>query len=304
MRFVQPTPDLKVSSIMLGCMRIASMEVKAVRALIETALEAGINLFDHADIYGKGESEAVFGKALKDAPCLRDKVILQSKCGIRPGFYDSSKKHILFSLENSLKRLDTDCLDILLIHRPDALAEPQEMAEAFSQLKKQGKVRFFGVSNHNPAQIALLQQALEEKLLFNQLQLGLMHTPMIDQGINVNTQFDGAIDRDNSVLAFCQQQGITVQAWSPFQYGFIKGVFLNNPDYPEINKALDEMAEKYAVTPAAIAAAWILRLPQSMQVVVGTTKETRVREAAQAADITLSREDWYVLYRAAGNKLP
>lgn len=304
MRFVQPTPDLKVSSIVLGCMRISSLEGKAVRALIEAALEAGINLFDHADIYGKGESEMVFGKALKETPCLRDKVVLQSKCGIRPGFYDSSKEHILFSVENSLKRLGTDCLDILLIHRPDALAEPQEMAEAFSLLKKQGKARFFGVSNHNPAQIALLQQALEDKLLFNQLQLGLMHTPMIDQGINVNTQFDGAIDRDNSVLAYCRQQGITVQAWSPFQYGFIKGVFLNNPDYPEINKALSEMAEKYAVTPAAIAAAWILRLPQSMQVVVGTTKETRVREAAQAADITLSREDWYALYRAAGNKLP
>lgn len=304
MRFVQPTPDLNISSIVLGCMRIANMEIKAVRALIETALEAGINLFDHADIYGKGESETVFGKALKETPCLRDKVVLQSKCGIRPGFYDSSKEHILFSVENSLKRLDTDCLDILLIHRPDALAEPQEMAEAFSLLKKQGKVRFFGVSNHNPAQIALLQQALKDKLLFNQLQLGLMHTTMIDQGINVNTQFDGAIDRDNSVLAYCRQQGITVQAWSPFQYGFIKGVFLNNPDYPEINKALDEMAEKYAVTPAAIAAAWILRLPQSMQVVVGTTKETRVREAAQAADITLSREDWYALYRAADNKLP
>lgn len=303
MRYIQATPDLKVSSMVLGCMRIAKMEVKAVRALTETALEAGINLFDHADIYGKGESEEVFGKALKGTS-LRERVVIQSKCGIRPGFYDSSKEHILVSVEQSLKRLDTDQLDILLIHRPDALAEPQEMAEAFTQLKNQGKVRYFGVSNHNPAQINLLQQALADKLLFNQLQLGLMHTPMIDQGINVNTQFDGAVDRDNSVLAYCRQHGITVQAWSPFQYGFIKGVFLGNPDYPDINKALEEMAEKYSTTPTALAAAWILRLPQSMQVVVGTTKETRVREAAKAADITLSREDWYALYRAAGNKLP
>ncbi len=303
MRYIQATPDLKVSSMVLGCMRIAKMEVKAVRALTETALEAGINLFDHADIYGKGESEEVFGKALKGTS-LRERVVIQSKCGIRPGFYDSSKEHILFSVEQSLKRLDTDQLDILLIHRPDALAEPQEMAEAFALLKNQGKVRYFGVSNHNPAQINLLQQALADKLLFNQLQLGLMHTPMIDQGINVNTHFDGAMDRDNSVLAYCRQHGITVQAWSPFQYGFIKGVFLGNPDYPDINKALEEMAEKYSTTPTALAAAWILRLPQSMQVVVGTTKETRVREAAKAADITLSREDWYALYRAAGNKLP
>lgn len=303
MRYIQATPDLKVSSMVLGCMRIAKMEVGAVRALTETALEAGINLFDHADIYGKGESEEVFGKALKGTS-LRERVVIQSKCGIRPGFYDSSKEHILVSVEQSLKRLDTDQLDILLIHRPDALAEPQEMAEAFTQLKNQGKVRYFGVSNHNPAQINLLQQALADKLLFNQLQLGLMHTPMIDQGINVNTQFDGAVDRDNSVLAYCRQHGITVQAWSPFQYGFIKGVFLGNPDYPDINKALEEMAEKYSTTPTALAAAWILRLPQSMQVVVGTTKETRVREAAKAADITLSREDWYALYRAAGNKLP
>ncbi len=303
MRYIQATPDLKVSSMVLGCMRIAKMEVGAVRALTETALEAGINLFDHADIYGKGESEEVFGKALKGTS-LRERVVIQSKCGIRPGFYDSSKEHILVSVEQSLKRLDTDQLDILLIHRPDALAEPQEMAEAFALLKNQGKVRYFGVSNHNPAQINLLQQALADKLLFNQLQLGLMHTPMIDQGINVNTQFDGAVDRDNSVLAYCRQHGITVQAWSPFQYGFIKGVFLGNPDYPDINKALEEMAEKYSTTPTALAAAWILRLPQSMQVVVGTTKETRVREAAKAADITLSREDWYALYRAAGNKLP
>lgn len=303
MRYIQATPDLKVSSMVLGCMRIAKMEVEAVRALTETALEVGINLFDHADIYGKGESEEVFGKALKGTS-LRERVVIQSKCGIRPGFYDSSKEHILFSVEQSLKRLETDCLDILLIHRPDALAEPQEMAEAFALLKNQGKVRYFGVSNHNPAQINLLQQALEDTLLFNQLQLGLMHTPMIDQGINVNTQFDGAVDRDNSVLAYCRQHGITVQAWSPFQYGFIKGVFLGNPDYPDINKALEEVAEKYSTTPTALAAAWILRLPQSMQVVVGTTKETRVREAAKAADITLSREDWYALYRAAGNKLP
>lgn len=303
MRYIQATPDLKVSSMVLGCMRIAKMEVKAVRTLTETALEAGINLFDHADIYGKGESEEVFGKALKGTS-LRERVVIQSKCGIRPGFYDSSKEHILVSVEQSLKRLDTDQLDILLIHRPDALAEPQEMAETFALLKNQGKVRYFGVSNHNPAQINLLQQALADKLLFNQLQLGLMHTPMIDQGINVNTQFDGAVDRDNSVLAYCRQHGITVQAWSPFQYGFIKGVFLGNPDYPDINKALEEMAEKYSTTPTALAAAWILRLPQSMQVVVGTTKETRVREAAKAADITLSREDWYALYRAAGNKLP
>lgn len=304
MRYVQPAPDLSVSSIALGCMRISQMENNQVRALIETSLESGVNFFDHADIYGKGQSEVVFGKALKSDPGLREKILIQSKCGIRTGFYDSSKEHILTSVDNILLRLDTPYLDVLLIHRPDALAEPQEMAEAFAQLKTQGKVRYFGVSNHNPAQMAALQQAAQDKLLFNQLQISLMHTPMVDQGINVNTQFDGAVDRDGSLLAYCKQQGVTVQAWSPFQFGFIKGVFLSNPAYPELNKALLEMADKYEVSIAAIAAAWILRLPVQMQVVVGTTTAARVQDVAKAADITLSREDWYALYRAAGNKLP
>lgn len=299
------TPEgLKLPRVMLGCMRIADMEYKELETLVHEALELGINQFDHADIYGKKRCEARFGEVLQNNPGLRERMFLQTKCGIRPGFYDSSYEHIVESVDNSLRNFSTDHLDCLLIHRPDVLADVDEMARAFEDLKKAGKVRYFGVSNHNPMQIELLQQAVGERLIFNQMQLSLMHTPMIDQGINVNTQFDGAIDRTGGVLEYCRLKKMVLQAWSPFQYGFIKGVFLDNPEFPEINEAMDQMAAKYSVSKTALAVAWLVRIPAMIQVIAGTTSKDRLKEIAQGADLELEREDWYALYRAAGNQLP
>ncbi len=294
-----------ISPVALGCMRIAKMGAAQVLSLAEAALDSGISFFDHADIYGDGQSEAVFGDALQKNPALRRQMILQSKCGIRKGCcYDSSKEHILRSVDGSLKRLKTDHLDVLLIHRPDILADPYEIADAFDTLRAEGKVLYFGVSNHSAAQMRLLQSACKAPLLFNQMQMSLMHTPLIDQGINVNLYNDAACDRGGDLMAYMAERGVILQTWSPFQYGFMKGVFLDSPDFPEINGALNAMAPKYGLSPAALCVAWLLRLPLQTQVILGTTKIERVKDAAQAADVALAREDWYALYRAAGKVLP
>ena len=294
-----------ISAIVLGCMRIAQMEANQVLKLVEAALDSGINMFDHADIYGGGQSETVFGNALQKHPSIRDRIILQSKCGIRKGCcYDSSKEHILSSVDGSLKRLKTDHLDILLIHRPDILANPCEIADAFETLHSAGKVKYFGVSNHSAAQIDLLQSNCKEKLRFNQMQMSLLHTPMLDQGINVNLYNDASPDRGGDLMPYMAQNEIVLQTWSPFQYGFMKGVFLDNPDFPEINSALKDIAPHYGLSPAALCAAWLLRLPSPTQVILGTTKTDRIQDIAKAMGIVISREDWYTLYRAAGNQLP
>lgn len=298
------TSDLEVGEISLGCMRMDALSKKDAKYVIENALDLGVNLFDHADIYGGGKSEEVFSDAIEMNPLIREKMILQSKCGIRNGFFDFSKEHILSSVEGSLKRLNTDYLDTLLLHRPDALMEPEEVAEAFTILKQSGKVRYFGVSNQNPMQIKLLKKYLKEDLIINQLQLSIMHTPMIDAGLNVNMQHDKAIDRENSVLEYCRLHDITVQAWSPFQYGMIKGVFVGNKDFPEVNGKIQEIAEKKGVTDSAIAIAWILRHPAKIQPVVGTMNPQRLVDIEKASHITLSREEWYEIYRSAGNTLP
>lgn len=292
------------SEISLGCMRIADMSKKEANLLINTALDEGITLFDHADIYGQGKSEEVFADAIDMNPSIREKIIIQSKCGIRPGFFDFSKEHILNSVDGILKRLKTDYLDILLLHRPDTLMEPEEVAEAFEILSNSGKVKKFGVSNQNPMQIQLLNKFLKDKIIANQLQLSLTNTGMIDSGLNVNMEIAPSIDRDGSILEFCRLNDITIQPWSPFQYGFFEGVFLNNPKFKELNDKIDEFAKKYNVTKEAIAIAWILRHPAKMQPIVGTTNRDRIKAICKASDIVLSREEWYELYRAAGNKLP
>lgn len=292
------------SEISLGCMRIADMSKKEANLLINTALDEGITLFDHADIYGQGKSEEVFADAIDMNPSIREKIIIQSKCGIRPGFFDFSKEHILNSVDGILKRLKTDYLDILLLHRPDTLMEPEEVAEAFEILSNSGKVKKFGVSNQNPMQIQLLNKFLKDNIIANQLQLSLTNTGMIDSGLNVNMEIAPSIDRDGSVLEFCRLNDITIQPWSPFQYGFFEGVFLNNPKFKELNDKIEEFAKKYNVTKEAIAIAWILRHPAKMQPIVGTTNRDRIKAICKASDIVLSREEWYELYRAAGNKLP
>ena len=295
---------IPASAISLGCMRISGMSKKDAEKLLRTVIDEGINFFDHADIYGGGKSEEVFADALSDTPSLRDKILIQSKCAIHDGIYDFSKEHILKSVEGSLKRLKTDHLDFLLLHRPDTLMEPEEVAEAFSQLKSSGKVLHFGVSNQKPLQMELLNRCLDEKLLVNQLQLSLCHTGMMDSGLNVNMQIDRARDLDGSVLEYCRLNQVTIQAWSPFQYGFFEGVFIGNEKFPELNKTLDRLAEQYNVTPSAIAIAWILRHPAKIQAILGTTNAQRVKDICKASEVELTRMEWYELYKAAGNQLP
>lgn len=295
---------LQGSEISLGCMRLAGHKVEDVAHLIQTAYEEGIDFYDHADIYGKGESEIVFAKALKTLPIEREKIILQTKCGIRPGFFDFSKEHILNSVEASLKRLDTDYVDVLLLHRPDTLMEPEEVAEAFNKLHDAGKVKYFGVSNQNPMQMELLNKYLDHKIMINQLQFSITNTTMIDAGLNVNMENGAAVNRDGSVLEYCRLKDITIQAWSPFQYGFFEGVFLDNPKFPELNAVINRIASEKGVTNSAVAVAWILRHPAKIQTIVGTTNKERLKAICKASDVQLSREQWYEIYRAAGNILP
>lgn len=296
--------DLSASEISLGCMRINSLAKSEAAELINTALEEGINFFDHADIYGGGKSEEVFADAVGINPNTREKFIIQSKCGIRDGYFDFSKEHIINSVEGSLKRLKTDYIDVLLLHRPDTLMEPEEVAEAFSKLHSSGKVKYFGVSNQNPMQIELLNKYLNHKIIINQLQLSITNTGMIDSGLNVNMKIDSSIDRDGSILEYCRLKDITIQAWSPFQYGFFEGVFLNNDKFPELNNKIDEIAATRGVTNTAIATAWILRHPAKIQPVVGTTNKLRLKDICKASQVQLTRQEWYEIYRAAGNKLP
>lgn len=293
----------EVSSVVLGCMRINNAEDPV--AVIETAVENGIDFFDHADIYSGGECETIFAEALAKSSVKREDIFLQTKCGIVPGkMFDFSKKHIIESVEGSLKRLGTDHVDALLLHRPDTLVEPEEVAAAFDELEKSGKVRYFGVSNQKPMQIELLKKSVKQPLVANQLQFGLKHSGMIDQGIHVNMTDAASVDHDGSVLDYSRLNDMTIQAWSPYQYGFFEGVFIGNEKFPELNEKLTEMAEKYQTTPTGLASAWILRHPANMQVIAGTMNTGRIKEIAQASSIVLSREDWYDLYRAAGNILP
>lgn len=296
--------DLTVPVIGLGCMRLAGAEKKQAEEFFATALEQGLNFFDHADIYGRGKCEEVFAELMKNTP--REKLILQSKCGIVPGkMFDFSKEHILKSVDGILSRLGTDYLDMLLLHRPDALMEPEEVGEAFDILKASGKVLNFGVSNEDPYTMELLQRGLNVPIAVNQLQLSITNANMIAQPMNTNIADKKDPDLDNGVLNYCRLNNVTIQAWSPFQYGMFEGTFLGNTEkFPVLNAKLDELAEKYGVTNTAIALAWILRHPAKIQPIVGTINPKRVVDCAKAADITLSREEWYEIYRAAGYRLP
>lgn len=305
MKYFETKEGLVLPKVVMGCMRISEMEYDSLEDLVMTAVERGVNHFDHADFYGNFQSEVRFGEVLAKNPSLREKIVLQSKCGIRTtGYYDSSYEHIVDCVNNSLKKMNTEYLDCLLIHRPDVLADVNEMARAFEELKAAGKVRWFGVSNHNPIQIEVLQQAVKDRLVFNQMQMSIMHTPMIDQGINVNTYFDGSVDRDNGTLEYCKLKDLVLQTWSPFQYGFFEGVFLDNPKFPKLNQVMDQLAEKYGVSKTTLAVAWLLRLPMKIQVISGTTRKSRMEEVAAGADVQMERADWYAIYKAAGNRLP
>lgn len=296
---------IPASAVSMGCMRICNTDSDNANSMIDTALANGINHFDHADIYGKGESESIFGKYLKANPSARDNMIVQTKCAIRPRQYDFSKEHIISSVEQSLKRLNTEYVDILLLHRPDTLMEPEEVAEAFDKLHADGKVKHFGVSNHNLYQIELLKTAVAQPILVNQLQFSIPESGMVAAGLNVNMKNEESVMHDGGLLEYCRIKNITIQTWSPFQAGFFKGPFIDDYErYPELNDKLKEMAEKYSTTPTAIASAWILRHPANMQVIAGTMNAQRLTEICNGADITLSRADWYDIYLSAGHTLP
>lgn len=299
--------DKELSEIVLGMMRIEDKSVKEVEELVETALSVGINAFDLADIYGRGRCEELLGLVLKNRPDLREKMWIQSKCGIRIEeftYFDFSKDYIIKSVEGILQRLKIDHLDSLLLHRPDALMESDQVAEAFDLLYKQGKVRDFGVSNQNPMMMELLKKDVKQPLAVNQLQLSAAFTPGFESGFHVNMEDSQAAMRDGSIFEYCQLHDVVIQAWSVLQFGYFEGNFVGNEKFQALNQVLDRLAIKYGVTSSTIAISWILRYPAKMQAVVGTTNPKHLREVSQAANFSLTRKEWYEIYLAAGNDLP
>lgn len=296
--------DLKASQVVLGCMRISALSVDQVEELILKALEEGINFFDHADIYGGGKSEELFGEVLKRNPEIREKMIIQTKCGICRGYFDFSYEHITESVKQSCARLHSDHVEILLLHRPDTLMDPKEVARAFDDLFESGMVRYFGVSNMNPMQIELIQKYSKQPLLFNQVQFNPVNAGMVDVGIHVNMKDALAVDRDGSLLEYCRLHAITLQPWSIMQASWEEGSYLEHPDYPELNETLNELALKYGVSKAAIIIAWILRHPANMQPIAGTTSPVHLSELCRGVDIELTRQEWYKVYTSAGCLLP
>ena len=305
MRYIDLLSNQKpVAQVALGCMRIGRMSDAEADRYLATVTELGYNYFDHADIYGGGKCEEVFGAALARNPALRDWIFIQTKCGIRRGMYDFSREHILSSVDGSLKRLGVEKIDVLLLHRPDLLMDPDEVAAAFDELERAGKVGAFGVSNHSPAQIELLKKSVRQPLIINQMQMSVAYAPMVASGANVNLRNEDGANRDGYLRDYCRLHGITIQPWSPLQYGFMEGTFLGNEKFAGLNETMGEVAEKYGITDTGVAIAWLLRLPERMQPVVGSVNLARLADIARAADVTLSREDWYKIYLAAGYTLP
>ncbi|HGK9814538.1 TPA: aldo/keto reductase family oxidoreductase [Streptococcus pneumoniae] len=299
--------DKELSEIVLGMMRIKDKSVKEVEELVETALSVGINAFDLADIYGRGRCEELLGLVLKNRPDLREKMWIQSKCGIRIEeftYFDFSKDYIIKSVDGILQRLKIDHLDSLLLHRPDALMESDQVAESFDLLYKQGKVRDFGVSNQNPMMMELLKKDVKQPLAVNQLQLSAAFTPGFESAFHVNMEDSQAAMRDGSIFEYCKLHDVVIQAWSVLQFGYFKGNFVGNEKFQALNQVLDRLAIKYGVTSSIIAISWILRYPAKMQAVVGTTNPKHLREVSRAANFSLTRKEWYEIYLAAGNNLP
>lgn len=296
--------NMTASAVSLGCMRMEKLDERSVDTIMDKAIELGINYFDHADIYGRGESERLFGEYLSRHTGVREDIFIQTKCAIHDGQYDFSKEHIISSVEGSLSRLGVDYIDALLLHRPDTLMEPDEVAEAFDILESSGKVRHFGVSNHNPLQIELLKTAVKQPLIANQLQLSVTEAGMISSGMNANMKNTESVMHDGGVLEYSRIKNITIQAWSPFQYGFFEGMFVDNEKFPELNRKLSEIASRYSLSKTGVAAAWILSHPANMQLIAGTMNPEHLADICKAAYITLTRSEWYEIYRAAGHNLP
>ena len=297
-----------VSQIILGCMRMPALNTDEAAKIIRTAYDEGINFYDHATCYGEdGEAEKRFGDAFPKTGIKREDVFIQSKCGLlfKNGEFNWSKETIISSVDDSLRRLKLDYLDSLLLHRPDLLYEPEQVAEAFDELEKSGKVRYFGVSNVPSMMLEVLRKYVKQPLIFNQLQLSLDQSQLIDQALYVNNlTTDRSIDRDNGTLDYCRLHDITIQAWSPLQVGFFKGCFVDHPEFPELNKVLGEIGEKYGVSKTAVAIAWILRHPAKIQAIAGTMNPEHLKDICEAPKADLTHNEWYRLYLASGKHLP
>lgn len=304
MKNIKIGDKFEASAVSLGCMRMSDLGAKEVDTILDTAIENGINFFDHADIYGGGRAEKVFGEYLKRHKGQRERMMIQTKCAIHDGQFDFSKEHILKSVDGSLMRLGVDYIDVLLLHRPDTLMEPEEVAEAFDVLETSGKVKYFGVSNQNMMQMELLKTEVKQPLIINQLQFSVTEAGMVTSGMNVNMKNPESVMHDGGFLEYSRIKNITIQAWSPFQYGFFEGNFVDNEDFPELNKKLLEIGEKYSLTKTGVAAAWILRHPANMQLIAGTMNPEHLKEICKASDVKLTRSEWYEIYRSAGHMLP
>lgn len=308
--------SLQASAVALGIMRMVSLNVDDAAKVLDTVTDKGVNFIDSADIYGGGKSEEIFGQALKKSGVKREDLIIQSKGGIVLDpkrshgdlvfgqRYDFSKQHLIEAVDGILKRMGIDYLDFFLLHRPDALMEPDQIAAAFDELQAEGKVRHFGLSNCNPMQVELIQSAISQKLMVNQLQFGIMHTGAVDFGLHVNMSDDRSVNHDGEIIEYSRLHNMTIQAWSPYQYGMFEGPFIDNPKFPELNAKLQELADAKGVTKNAIATAWILRHPANMQVILGSMNQDHLKESIAGADVELTKQEWYDLYFAAGNTLP
>ena len=294
---------MEASEMALGCMRDCRIPFEDAEQLVLTAVDEGINFFDHADVYGFGASEEYFGRILERNPGLRNKIMIQSKCALirdteKTLYIDTTKEHIIESVENSMKRLKVDHLDSFLLHRADTLMEPEEVAEAFDLLHTSGKVRYFGVSNFKTMDLMYLQSCINQRLIINQMQLSVAHTTLIDPTDSVQLNEADNVDRNGGVLTYMRMNKMTAQAWSPFQVRFYGGVFMKDDQYPILNSVVNRMAEEKKVSPSAIAIAWILRHPAKIQPLIGTTNKERLKDICTASNVTLSRAEWYELYRA------
>jgi predicted oxidoreductase len=313
-----PHTDLNVARLAVGCMglggglapdtQLTADHERQARELLDAAEEIGANFFDHADIYGRGRSEEVFGRVLKQRPSLRDRIVIQSKCGIRwadeppgtPQRFDFSRDHILESVDGILRRLSTDRLDILLLHRPDALWEGEEIAEAFQKLHHSGKVRYFGVSNQNRFQMEYLQSFLLDPLVANQVEMSLLHNGFVEAGISFNQNSPRYPDGWEGTMEYCRMSGVLLQAWSPLAQGVLMGNVDGQPENIRRTAALvQQYAQQHETTPEALLLAWLLRHPAKIQPVLGTSRPGRLRACAKALSVSLSREEWYSLFAAA-----
>ena len=295
---------VEASQVALGCMRMAALTAQEAERVVKIVMENGVDFFDHADIYGGGESERRFAQVLARNPGMRDKMLIQGKVGISKGYYDASYDHIIEAAEGCLARLHVDYMDFLLLHRPDALMEPEEVAEAFERLHAQGKVRYFGVSNQNAGQMMLLKKYMKQPLLIDQMQFGPAHTILVDEGMNANMHSAHAMQKGGGTLDYCRLNDITIQAWSPFQHGMFEGPFQTSEKYAEMNKVIRALAEEKGISESAVAVAWILRHPAKIQTLLGSMNEKRLAEMCAGGDVELSRPEWYQIYRAAGNPIP